>query len=122
MIVGAPARTAGLSRHFTPKPVKADGYVTSATVQEIADVSALEISGDRFVCEVSFDADITMKLDVEDARHYEEGAEFFHTNMDMSEPFAAVLTVRYDPHEGGSYWKWWVPMLISIRLSSTKTR
>ncbi len=100
VIVGAPARTAGPSRHFTPGPVKADGYVTSATVQEITDVSALEISGDRFVCEVSFDADISMKLDVEDDRHYEEGSEFFRTNMDMSEPFAAVLTVRYDIHEG----------------------
>jgi hypothetical protein len=61
-----------------------------------SDVSVLEISGDRFVCEVSFDARVTMKLDVEDSHHYDEGSEFFHINMEKNEPFAAVLTVRYD--------------------------
>jgi hypothetical protein len=48
---------------------------------------------------VSFDALVTMKLDVEDARHYDEGSEFFLINMEKKESFAAVLTVRYDVYQ-----------------------
>lgn len=99
LVVGVRARTPGASRHFTPGPINAKGRVTSARLDEIADVSALEISGDEFVCEVNFYASVMMELDVEDARHYDEGSEFFQLRMEKSEPFSAVVTVRYDGHK-----------------------
>lgn len=97
-VVGVPARTPGASRHFAPGPISAKGRVTSARLDEITDVSALEISGDEFVCEVNFYASVVMHLDVEDARRYDEGSEFFQLSIEKSKPFSAVVTVRYDGH------------------------